>query len=477
MYKAYFKELLKKYKILVGSFALLAIVALPIFMFHSVENYHVIINDFYQTTPDLYWQDHLNNLSKPIYGLVVVAVIIISVLLNIESFKMQAVDFFSVLPLRKEKKKMTEYLFGWSSIFVPLIIGYLITIMVLYRSSRFDLKAYLCIVGTDLSSGILLYSLMMLVLTLCTSYKEAFINVMIMLGSIIYFPFAIRSFMGDFGMFGSHFLDDEGEILSQFFSSILTNINYNFSFYLSGKNSLIIIVLHLVCSIFTVFGLYVFSKKKRAEDTGIKRKNYLLYYICVGVSVIVLLQNFSADKWVAILFIFLFYFILSVLFERSKKNILCTLGVVMLSLISLFGMRQLLISTEFFGSFRSYKTVEGVSNLIIQYYPENRTDTNGDLVWYQIDINPDDKDYKKYREVLNEFQDEQTDYLKKHVGDFSIYNNTSDISVFYHTEKEENIEIYSYHLKEKDSKKWINQFEKVGLEFKEVRAPLANSEE
>lgn len=486
MSKKYLLYLLKKNKILIIIQTMLTLLVFPVMGMRNI----IYDYSFYNDSGYVF-----------IAGMTYVRVLLIASIIgyaffiSIRNYRMRSIDINDSLPLQKEKRKMVEVLFGWLVIFIPYIIGAIISLIFAgFVLNGYTLMASALVCIFTLLCATTLYLIVVYLLSICSSLKEAIINtIMFVVTSTLVFVSIMQFVYGCSINLHLNYYDNVlmltvGGVLSGlspgiFVTSLPTTLfQPDGSVISSGSVALYIILLILmVLSIVLVYVIYKAAKRRKAEYVGMKQKNVWLYSVSLVLGSFFLGLFFIASKSGTLLTFAVVQCVIlgsiittAFIYDRSKKMFTKSLLIILLSYGGSVAFQYGMVACEFFGNFRGYENVEGSNEIEVRlsrYY-------KGIDVNYVVRGGANDQ---KFIEITNGMQDHLVDKFKKekfsiskNVEEYSEFNEMVTLDVSYLRAEDSKIgysnpDYYYSNLTKKEMDTWIKEFEASGYEVvKEV---------
>lgn len=455
MYKAYFIELLKKYKLLVLVSCIAGLVWIPGMIIHGLQ-LRLIREDFNMIVP---WSTMSNYLA--------LASLVVPIVLSTMYQKMASVDFYNALPMKKGKRKLTETFFGWFLVYLPYIVGNCIVLVYVMNRIPTQASAYSMYNITLVLGFSTLYFLLTLILNFCNSAKESFINLMAVLCIIFILPSAMAVFVYSTSINLSQ--SDRIEMLSKGTDALMNLFGISYYTVEVLSDFLINSVLRLLLCVLLVYCIYRFASQRKAENCDTNHKNYRLFYTSIVFGSLVLSVLYVNDLNIFMIgAMVLFFGVIAFFFDQKKKTLLVSIGSVLISVCVVYILQFVLVQTEYFGNFRSYQDID-----------EEKTRVEITFDSYTDKIVEDTKDYTSYErttfvsekkedlEKLSKIQDILVDHFKenynKNPAQMARY---IDINYYNKNAKDEIAgpqKVYMYTLNDQEYKEFLELCKENGL--------------
>lgn len=395
MSKTYVKYLLTKHKklLFVEIVILIAIIAYLNFVggglfgyltngaganFDSVPNYqlHSVLKYFLV----------LNGIIMPLY-------------LNVKYYKQNGNDLFLSLPIKKEKRFLSEMMFGWIVVVVPAFISVLFSVIsgYMYDTSLFSMalqymivftlfyviNCYVAVKTNNLFDSIVL----VLSLAFIMTQLPGTIETLIRSNTITDAFYSIYDFSGGGTI---HFINIIMCCLSPIF--MLTQLfQFADTFYLNGAINVMIIIFYLVAITLMVWLTLRAYKNKRVEQYGGKTKSRICYPFMITMLCAMLLSLFLSPDMhtmgivIAIVVIFIIFLAAFFLADRRVHfKVSYFIGFASL-LVGVLLFRAVVISSDGFGTIQKNYQKNDIDIIEVSYYSANPESYSN----YQINFGED----------------------------------------------------------------------------------------
>ena len=269
--------------------------------------------------------------NPPIITPTVISAILATIIPFVEfSFKMKKVniDQYYSLPIKREKLYLTNFIFGYIEIIIPVTISYICGLLSLFnKPSMFENIYFLPYYFVLLFITLLVYSIITFIYTRNNSFIDGFVNVIFIIFSLCIFVGALKTIFNatetfvnieDYFDASWYILYSPYTYLSGIFEELLCNghlVEYYEDLPIIRVALSLFIILGIAC--FVLF--YLFSKREKAEDCLQITKSFISFRTMIPhyvVTSIILLKGAGLG---VMLLVSIAGFFLYVLHHKSFK--------------------------------------------------------------------------------------------------------------------------------------------------------------
>ena len=269
--------------------------------------------------------------NPPIITPTVISAILATIIPFVEfSFKMKKVniDQYYSLPIKREKLYLTNFIFGYIEIIIPVTVSYICGLLSLFnKPSMFENIYFLPYYFVLLFITLLVYSIITFIYTRNNSFIDGFVNVIFIIFSLCIFVGALKTIFNatetfvnieDYFDASWYILYSPYTYLSGIFEELLCNghlVEYYEDLPIIRVALSLFIILGIAC--FVLF--YLFSKREKAEDCLQITKSFISFRTMIPhyvVTSIILLKGAGLG---VMLLVSIAGFFLYVLHHKSFK--------------------------------------------------------------------------------------------------------------------------------------------------------------
>lgn len=296
MNKQYFQYLCKRHTKLFLVLIMLFVVAVPMFSLMPIEsmNYGTYFDS--RVTTDLYLR-----MAK---WMMIFESVIIPLYLNAKYYRLSQVDFYYSLPLKRVKMRMSELLFGWLLMIVPMVIG--LALMHIFTMNKVN---YVNVQWVDIMIILLgvsfLYFMFFYIDEHANTLRNAIVLSILYYLLITYLPNIVSNFLYYYDPPYSSMQRDILWYIITFlspFDMMLMKVGTDNLFHPILMNTIYVVCIgYLILCVGLCFFIIRFSKFKKAEQCGsnrILRTHKVLLGLILFVCLLSICRYLNRTEWV-----------------------------------------------------------------------------------------------------------------------------------------------------------------------------------